>query len=103
LTYYLTLPVIENITSNGTGDVVVTDFISQDNLSVKLIGTGNFDGFPMTVKNCNVDIYGTGDCEVSVETRLDATIIGSGSVYYKGNPSINTNISGSGSVIQMNN
>jgi hypothetical protein len=102
LTYYLTLPLIENITSSGTGDVVVTDFISQENLSIKFIGTGNFHGFPMTVKNCNVDISGTGDCEVSVETRLDATIIGNGNVYYKGNPSINTNISGSGSVIQMN-
>ena len=103
LTYYLTLPVIEKITSEGTGDVVITDFISQDNISVNLIGTGNFNGFPMTVKNCNVDISGTSNCEISVETSLDATIIGSGSVYYKGNPSINTNISGSGSVIQMNN
>lgn len=102
LTYYLTLPVIENITSIGTGNVVITDFISQENLWVNLIGTGNFHGFPMTVKNCTVEISGSGDCEVSVETRLDVTIIGSGSVHYKGNPSINTNISGSGSVIQMN-
>ena len=102
LTFYLTLPVIENITSNGTGDVFITDFINQDNLWVNLIGTGNLYCFPMTVKNCNVDISGTGNCEVSVETRLDATIIGSGSVHYKGNPFIHTNISGSGSVIQMN-
>jgi len=102
LTYYLTLPLIENITSNGTGDVVITDFISQDNLWVDLIGTGNFYGFPMTIKNCNVDISGTGNCEVSVETSLDVHIEGTGSVYYKGNPSVTTNISGSGSVMHMN-
>jgi len=103
LTYYLTLPLIENITSSGTGDVVITDFISQDNLWVDLIGTGNFYGFPMMVKNCNVDISGTGNCEVSVETSLDVRIEGTGSVYYKGNPSVNTNITGTGSVIHMNN
>lgn len=103
LKYYLTLPVIEQITCDGTGDVLVTDFISQDNLTVKFTGTGNFHGFPMKVKNCKVEIFGTGDCEVSVETKLDATIIGSGSVYYMGDPSINTNISGSGSVIKVNN
>ena len=102
LKYYLTLPAIENIISDGTGDVIITDFISQENLSVKLIGTGNFNGFPLLVKNCNVDITGTGDCEVSVETKLDVSIIGSGSVYYKGNPSVITNISGSGSVIHVN-
>jgi len=103
LTYYLTLPVIEKITSEGTGNIVITDFISQDNLSLKLIGTGNFQGFPMTVKNCNVDISGTGNCEVSVGASLDVKIEGTGNVFYKGNPSIKTNISGSGSVIQMNN
>jgi len=102
LTYYLTLPVIEKITSEGTGNIVITDFINQDNLWVDLIGTGNFHGFPMAVKNCNVDISGTGNCEVSVETSLDVHIEGTGIVYYKGNPSIKTNISGSGSVIHMN-
>jgi len=103
LTYYLTLPVIEKITNEGTGNIVITDFISQDNLSLKLIGTGNFQGFPLTVKNCNVDISGTGNCEVSVGASLDVKIEGTGNVFYKGNPSIKTNISGSGSVIQMNN
>lgn len=103
LKYYLTLPALERITSNGTGNVIVTDFISQDNLSIKLIGTGNFHGFPMIIKNCSVDISGTGNCEVSVEAKLAASIIGSGSVFYKGDPSTSTNISGSGSVIKMNN
>ena len=35
LTYYLTLPRIERIYNFGTGDVVINDFISQDELSFK--------------------------------------------------------------------
>lgn len=102
LTYYLTLPKIENVINSGTGNVVIQDSIRQDNLSVTLIGTGSFLGFPMTVKNCVLDISGAGNCEVSVVNSLDVTIDGTGSVYYKGNPTVHTDISGTGSVNQVN-
>jgi hypothetical protein len=103
LTYYLTLPRIERIYNCGTGDVVINDFISQDELAVKIVGTGNFLGFPLAAKNCSIDISGTGDCEVTVEDRLDVNIDGSGHVYYNGNPIIHENISGSGTVSCVNN
>lgn len=103
LTYYLTLPSLEKVVSEGTGDVVISDFIPQENLSVSLIGSGSFLGFPLEVANCTINISGTGDCEVSVTNRLDVSIIGSGNVYYKGNPVIHEDISGSGSVLAQNN
>jgi hypothetical protein len=49
-----------------------------------------------------VDISGSGNCEVTVNTRLDVDIDGSGSVFYKGTPSIKDHISGSGRVVDSN-
>jgi hypothetical protein len=103
LTYYLTLPVLEEVVNTGTGNVIVNDFVSQDYLSVSIIGTGNFYGFPMKVRRADIDISGTGNCEISVEDRLDVNIEGSGDVYYKGYPDIHQHIQGSGSLHSMNN
>lgn len=101
LTYYLTLPTLTNVKIEGTNNVTVNDFIQQDNLSVKIIGTGNFDGLALPLYNCNADIIGSGNCSVSVENSLNVEIDGSGNVYYNGAPSIDANISGSGLVIPL--
>jgi len=102
LTYYLTLPVLEEVSINGTSDVFVTEFADQESLSVRLTGTGSFYGFPMKVGQCEIYIAGTGTCEVSVEESLGVSIEGSGHVYYKGSPVIREHISGTGSVQSSN-
>ena len=89
---------IEEIRSDGTGNVIINEFPAQERLSVELIGTGSFKGFPMLVGDCTIDISGSGDAEVSVESNLNVNIDGSGSVYYKGDPIIRDDIQGSGSV-----
>jgi hypothetical protein len=38
---------------------------------------------------------------VNVSHDLDVTISGSGSVFYKGNPEIDTHISGSGKIVHQ--
>jgi len=103
LTYYLTLPLLEEVENTGTGNVMVTDFADQENLSVRLTGTGNFYGFPMHFDHADITISGTGNCEVSVEKSLDVSIEGSGNVLYKGYPVIREHISGTGSVTSENN
>ena len=102
LTYYLTLPSLEQVSTSGTGDVVIIDSMAQEDMRISLTGTGSFLGFPMRAENCQVDITGTGDCEITVNNRLDVTIDGSGNVYYKGDPSIQEDITGSGAVIGSN-
>lgn len=102
LTYYLTLPSLEQVSTSGTGDVVVTDSMAQEELKISLTGAGSFMGFPMRAGDCQVDITGTGNCEITVDNSLDVTIDGTGSVYYKGNPTVHTDISGTGSVNQVN-
>lgn len=102
LTYYITIPSIEQISTTGTGDVLISSAMTQDQLFVELNGTGDFLGFQMTAESCEVDITGTGNCEITADKSLDVYIEGSGSVYYKGDPSLQVDISGSGSVVDAN-
>jgi len=101
LTFYLTLPVLNEVSSTGTGNVHITQFNDQSRLEINLLGSGGFMGFPMKVANCQISIEGSGDCEVNVTETLDASIKGSGSIYYRGSPGITTNIKGSGTLISL--
>ena len=103
LTYYLTLPLLENVYNTGTGNVVITEFPAQESLNIRIMGTGSFLGYPMELNTCEVDVTGTGSVEVSVNDQLDVSIDGTGHVYYKGNPIVNADIVGTGSVSRFKN
>lgn len=103
LTYYITLPYLESVSNTGTGDIIVTDFPSQESLNIKIMGTGSYQGFSMQLNTCDIQITGSGNVEVFVKDRLDIDIVGTGDVYYKGSPVINADITGTGSVIRSEN
>ena len=102
LTYYITVPDLEEVRNIGSGNVTVTDAISVDQMKVSLEGSGSFIGFPLSASTATVDIMGSGECEITVNNDLDVVIEGSGSVYYKGSPSIQSDITGSGRVVNAN-
>jgi hypothetical protein len=102
LTYYITLPTIEKIRYDGSGNVMISNAMEAEYLELALTGSCNFSGFSLTAQSCQVDITGSGNCEITASDLLDVTIEGSGNVYYKGHPSIDNHISGSGSVINSN-
>ena len=102
LTYYLTLPALDEVSSLGSGNIYVTQFIDQSDLEINLYGSGSFMGFPLKVADCRIRIEGSGECEVNVTEKLDVGIKGSGNIYYKGHPSIRTDIKGSGTLISSN-
>lgn len=101
LTYYVTVPVVEVLTNTGNGNVTVNDSWLQENFILNLNGNGSFSGYSFSVKSCEVNITGTGNCEISVDEVLDVTIDGTGNVYYMGFPSVYSDIAGTGSVISM--
>ena len=103
LTYYITVPTIERVSNTGSGNVRVSDPMSVDQMEVSLLGSGGFFGFPLAASRCQVDIVGSGNCEITAGNDLDVVIDGSGSVYYKGSPSIHEDITGSGRVVDANN
>ncbi len=102
LTYYLTLPYLESAGNNGSGDINITEPLAQPYMEISLLGSGSFRGFSLMAQNCQVDITGSGECEITAEISLDVMINGSGSVYYRGKPSVKDHITGSGRVIDSN-
>ena len=86
--------------NSGTGNINIEG--SAESLALENEGTGKFKGFLLMVSNCNVEIVGSGDCEVNTTNTLNVAIEGSGDVYYKGAPAIEVDISGSGKVVNAN-
>lgn len=102
LTYYLTLPLLEKVSYDGSGNVTISGPMEEDYLEVYLMGSCSFYGFSLHAESCQVDITGSGNCEITAGGSLDVSIDGSGSVFYKGSPSIKDHISGSGRVVDSN-
>lgn len=102
LSYHITLPTLEEIHNTGSGNVFVSGPMEAQYLELSLMGSGNFSGFSLRAEYCQVDITGSGNCEITAERSLDVSIDGSGSVFYKGTPSIKDHISGSGRVVDSN-
>jgi len=70
----------------------------QDALDIYITGAGNVEAFDMAVKDCNIRISGTGNCEVNVITSLAVVGSGVGNIWYMGSPTLTTDISGVGEV-----
>lgn len=66
----------------------------------KITGSGNIKAGLINSDVCIVYISGSGTADVDVNDALDVTIIGSGKVYYTGDPTVEEYISGSGDVIE---
>lgn len=102
---------------SGSGTIVLSG-LNSTNANFKISGSGEVQCKSGTVSALITDISGSGaiytqymlaqraDCETSgsgttkvwVEKNLKADISGSGDVYYRGNPIVETHISGSGKV-----
>ena len=102
LTYYITLPTLKKVSNTGSGNATISTPMDTDHLEVRLMGSGSFRAFQLSAETCQVDIVGSGNCEISVKEHLDAVLEGSGSVFYKGNPVIMADVEGSGRVVNAN-
>jgi len=85
---------------NGSGYIYLEGDLQT--LDIEISGSGWVRSFDLESDNTDIRIEGSGSAEVNVVTDLDVFISGSGDVYYKGHPSVNAEITGSGSVIDAN-
>lgn len=94
---------LEVITDNFVGELSGSGKLSLSGIGTEqhydISGSGDVHAFGFTGKSADIEISGSGNCEVNVSDRLHVDISGSGNVYYKGRPSITTDISGSGNII----
>lgn len=72
-----------------------------DRQRVTLAGLGAYDGRGLASREADVEVAHRGSATVRVSQRLRATISGSGSVYYFGDPEVESLITGSGQVVRL--
>ncbi len=82
----------------GSGNVTVKG--TTDHVTINLPGSGNVYCDSLTAKSVVVTLLGSGTIQVYASQSLDATIAGSGTIRYSGNPpQVTKHISGSGSIV----
>ncbi|MFN8210672.1 MAG: head GIN domain-containing protein [Bacteroidales bacterium] len=83
---------------SGSGDVIIegSGLIQKGDLSIS--GSGSYKGDNLKFSSLEVGISGSGNCSCNVTGDLRASVSGSGSVWYSGNPRIDARTSGSGHV-----
>ena len=92
-----------DIAIEGSGGVLGHgNFEDIENINIDIFGSGYFDAFAIETKSCVINTKGTGYCNVYVNNNLDVTVEGSTEINYKGNPTINSNIRGTGSINNAN-
>ena len=85
----------------GSGDINLSG--NTNEISCAIAGSGSIKAYDLTTKIANATIAGSGSIKITVKDEIKAKIVGSGSVYYKGNPPrIDTKSMGSGSVVDKN-
>jgi len=82
---------------SGSGDVILESG-SADELDLRISGSGKLKAEAFEVSEFSAGISGSGGARITAKEELDVRISGSGSVYYHGNPRVNSSSSGSGKV-----
>lgn len=82
---------------DSSGDIYLEGSVNKSDIDIK--GSGDIEAYNLVARKSLVNIKGSGDAKLYVKNILKANISGSGSVYYQGNPSVHTVLTGSGEVI----
>ena len=86
---------------SGSGNIELAGESDRARLSIS--GSGKFLAEKLVVGDYDISMSGSGRGSVHVNGDLDVSISGSGKIYYMGKPtSVNTKVSGSGSVRKIN-
>lgn len=107
------------VRSTGSGEIVLAE-LSAGELEVEILaggglrtagrvdsqrsrleGLGAYDGSGLASHEADVETANAGSATVRVDARLRATIRGSGSVFYYGDPVVESFITGSGQVVRL--
>ncbi|HEV8513709.1 MAG TPA: head GIN domain-containing protein [Cyclobacteriaceae bacterium] len=82
---------------SGDGNITLKGYATNNDIFVS--GSGSINAFPCELENAKVKVSGAGTCEISVTAKLEATVLGSGTIKHKGNTKeVNKKVYGSGSV-----
>jgi hypothetical protein len=81
----------------GSGDITVSG--KANDLKISLPGSGNVTCDGLKVKSATINLNGSGNITAYASESLDATLRGSGTIRYSGNPpQVSKSITGSGTI-----
>jgi hypothetical protein len=83
---------------SGSGNIHLSGKQNAGELKVIISGSGNVKAIEFPADNVDVKISGSGNCWANSVKKLFVRLAGSGSVVYRGNPSIDSSVAGSGKV-----
>lgn len=84
---------------SGSGSLQLTG--ETRDAKIQISGVGDCNASNLKAENATVKIAGSGDVKIFADRKLDISISGIGSVYYKGAASISQKISGNGEVKRL--
>jgi hypothetical protein len=81
----------------GSGDLVLTGEV--DDLTASLAGSGDLTADHLQSRTATISVAGSGDVRIRASQRLNASIAGSGTITYSGDPgSVSRSVFGSGEI-----
>jgi len=82
---------------SGSGNVTLKGYATTNDIVMS--GSGSMNAFACELESAKVKISGSGTCEITASTTLDAVVLGSGSVKHKGNTkNVSKKVYGQGTV-----
>ena len=87
-------------TISGAGQVTLHGTATEQ--TINLSGAGQLQASDLATQDADVTVSGAGAASIRVARRLNARISGGSKVRYKGQPQINSQVSGAGQLIDAN-
>jgi len=84
----------------GVGNIEMSG--SAQEVVINTSGSSNLEAFDFNTKNCEVDLTGVGNVQITVTEELIGALSGVGNISYKGSPKINVDVTGVGHVVNAN-
>jgi len=82
---------------SGSGKVKLSGNVGYHSVSIS--GSGKISAEDLEAESYKIKISGSGSCRINVSKEIEASVSGSGSIYYTGNPDrVNSHSSGSGRI-----
>jgi len=108
---------LQSLKITGSGNIELERALQLNKLDVQLVGSGNVNAkgtvrdlyakisgsgdihfSQLRAKNGNCSLSGSGNMDLAVEDKLDASLSGSGEIAYSGNAVVHSHVSGSGRI-----
>jgi len=82
---------------SGSGNITLKGYATFNDISMS--GSGNMNAYALELENAKIRVSGSGTCELTASTNIEALVLGSGTIKHKGNTkNVSKKVYGSGAV-----